>query len=181
MHEKRKYEEATLGGGCFWCLEAVFKRLRGVVNVEPGYAGGSIKNPAYREVCTGRTGHAEVVRINFDPSLISYEDLLRVFWHIHDPTTLNRQGADVGTQYRSVIFYHNEKQKEIALRSKSETETSGLWPDPIVTAIEPLRNYYPAEDYHRDYYDLHGHEPYCSIVIAPKIAKLQREFSSLLS
>lgn len=180
MDQKKNLEEATLGAGCFWCVEAVYRQITGVISVEPGYAGGHIKNPSYREVCSGRTGHAEVVRIVFDPEILSYKELLEVFWHSHDPTTLDRQGADVGTQYRSVIFFHNETQKEEALLSRKACEESGLWPEPIVTAIEPLKNYFPAEIEHHNYFALHGHEPYCSLVIRPKIEKLKRDFPHLL-
>jgi peptide-methionine (S)-S-oxide reductase len=173
-------EETTLGAGCFWCVEAIFQRTNGVIHVESGYSGGTVKNPSYREVTTGRTGHAEVARIVFDPSVISYELLLEVYWHTHDPTTLNRQGADVGTQYRSVIFYHNEEQKHIAEESKERTDTSGLWDSPIVTEISPLINYYKAEDYHQNYYNTNPSQPYCSIVIVPKLAKFKKDFPHLL-
>lgn len=173
-------EQATFGAGCFWCVEAVFKSLRGVQKVESGYAGGHIKNPSYREVCSGSTGHAEVARITFDPGIISYETLLEVFWHTHNPTTLNRQGADQGTQYRSVIFYHNDQQRKTAEASLQKTDASGLWDDPIVTTIEPLKNYYPAGAEHQDYYDRNPHAGYCSFVIAPKLKKLYKEFPHLL-
>lgn len=175
-----KYEQATFGEGCFWCSEAVYEEVKGVKSVVAGYAGGHVKNPSYREVCTGNTGHAEVARIIFDPSVVSYKELLEVFWHTHNPTTLNRQGADVGTQYRSVIFYHNEQQKKIAEESMAETEKSGLWEDPIVTEIEPLKNFYEAENYHQDYYANNPNAGYCSVVIAPKIKKFKQEFSYLL-
>lgn len=175
-----RLEEATLGAGCFWCVEAVFQRIRGVEHVESGYSGGALQNPTYEQVCTGRTGHAEVARIVFDPNVLSFEQILEVFWHSHDPTTLNRQGADVGTQYRSVIFYHDEGQRLTAEKSKERVEASKLWPDPIVTLIEPIRNYYKAEDYHQNYFKLHSTAPYCSFVIGPKLAKFQREFAQLL-
>jgi peptide-methionine (S)-S-oxide reductase len=173
-------EEATLGAGCFWCVEAIFQRTNGVIHVESGYSGGTVKNPSYRDVTSGRTDHAEVARILFDPSVISYELLLEVFWHTHDPTTLNRQGADVGTQYRSVIFYHNEEQRRIAEESKERTNSSGLWDSPIVTEISPLINYFKAEDYHQNYFNNNPNQPYCSIVIAPKLAKFRKDFPHLL-
>ena len=170
-------EMATLAGGCFWCTEAVFKRLKGVAEVLPGYAGGHLENPSYEQVCTGTTGHAEAVRITFDPESIPYEKLLEVFWHLHDPTTLNRQGADVGTQYRSAIFYHSDEQKDAALKSREETAKSGLYRNRIVTEIVPFTNFYKAEDYHQDFYDSNRSYPYCEIVIDPKVQKLYREFS----
>jgi peptide-methionine (S)-S-oxide reductase len=170
----------TLGAGCFWCVEAIFQDLKGVAKVESGYAGGSVKNPTYKEVCTGNTGHAEVAKIWYDSNIITFDELLEVFWHSHDPTTLNRQGNDVGTQYRSAIFYENEEQKMLAESSKSKTDSSGLWENPIVTTLEPLSNYFPAENYHQDYFNNHTTEPYCSIVIAPKVAKFRKKFSHLL-
>ena len=169
-------ETATLATGCFWCSEAVFSRLEGVKSVMPGYTGGRVENPSYDEVCTGRTGHAEAAQIEFDPNVISFEKLLDVFWHTHDPTTLNRQGNDVGTQYRSAIFYHDEKQKEIAEKSKSKIESEGAYSDPIVTEITPLKKFYAAEDYHRNYYDLNQDAGYCRFVIAPKIQKLFKHY-----
>jgi peptide-methionine (S)-S-oxide reductase len=175
-----KLEQATFGAGCFWCVEAIYERLEGVYNVESGYSGGHVINPSYNEVITGRTGHAEVIRFSFDPTVISYEQLLEVFWHTHDPTTLNRQGNDVGPQYRSAIFFHNEAQKETALKSKDKTEVSGLWKNPIVTEISPLINYYTAEDYHQNYFENNPNAGYCSVVIAPKVRKFMREFSHLL-
>ncbi len=171
---------ATLAAGCFWCVEAVFQSLKGVERVTSGYAGGAVKQPTYQQVCTGSTGHAEAVQVTFDPDLISYEDLLYVFWRTHDPTTLNRQGADVGTQYRSAIFYHDEAQKAIAEKSKQETEASGLWPKPIVTEITPFTNFYEAERYHQNYYRLNPNQPYCRVVIDPKITKLKKEFKDKL-
>jgi peptide-methionine (S)-S-oxide reductase len=176
----KNLEKATFGAGCFWCVEAIYERLEGVYNVESGYSGGHVTNPSYNQVVTGRTGHAEVIRFDFDPTVISFEQLLEVFWHTHDPTTLNRQGNDVGPQYRSAIFYHNEAQKEIALKSKSKTDASGLWSNPIVTEISPLINYYVAEDYHQDYFENNPNAGYCSVVIAPKVRKFMREFSHLL-
>lgn len=173
-------ETATFGAGCFWCVEAVFQKLKGVESVVSGYMGGNVKNPTYRQVCTGDTGHAEVIQIKFNPDIISYEDLLKVLWHSHDPTTLNRQGNDVGTQYRSVIFYHSPEQKEIAEHSKSETNKSGLWKDPIVTEITPAETFYSAEDYHQNYFNDNSYQPYCSFVIAPKVKKLEKEFKEKL-
>jgi peptide-methionine (S)-S-oxide reductase len=175
-----KLEKATFGAGCFWCVEAVFQDLKGVQQVVSGYAGGTVENPTYRQVCNGTTGHAEVIQISFEPEIISYEDLLYIFWRTHDPTTLNRQGADVGSQYRSAIFYHDEQQKAIAEKSKQETEASGLWPQPIVTEIVPFRNFYPAEDYHQNYYRDNPYQPYCQMVIDPKIRKFRKEFQGKL-
>jgi len=166
-------EKATLGAGCFWCVEAVFERLDGVLSVEAGYTGGTKDNPTYDEVCTGKTGHAEVAQITFDPQRISYARLLEVFWEAHDPTTMNRQGADVGTQYRSAIFYSGDRQKAEAEASRTKAQT--LFADPIVTAIEPLSKFYKAEHYHQDYYRNHKDAPYCQIVIKPKLKKLKLE------
>ena len=173
-------ETITLGAGCFWCIEAVFQNLKGVQSVVSGYTGGQVENPTYEQICTGTTGHAEVAQIIFDPAVISFEDLLYVFWRTHDPTTLNRQGADVGTQYRSAIFYDSEEQKEIAEKSKAKTGASDLWPDPIVTEISQLDKFYNAEEYHQDYYKLNPNQPYCRLVIDPKIRKLKKEFSNKL-
>jgi peptide-methionine (S)-S-oxide reductase len=175
-----KTETATLGAGCFWCVEAIFQRTTGVISVESGYAGGHVKNPTYNQVTSGRTGHAEVARITFNPDEISYEELLEVFWHTHNPTTLNRQGADVGTQYRSVIFFHNEEQKKIARESMEKTDNSDLWEDPIVTEIDPISNYSVAEDYHQNYFNNNSNAGYCSVVIAPKIAKFKKDFPHLV-
>ncbi len=175
-----KLETATLGAGCFWCVEAVFLELNGVHEVVSGYAGGTVQNPTYQQVCTGMTDHAEVVQITFNPAVISFSDVLRVFWRTHDPTTLNRQGADVGTQYRSVIFYHDEEQKSVAETSKRETDAAGLWEDPIVTEIVPAAKFYAAEEYHQDYYALNPYQPYCQIVIDPKLKKFRKEFGSKL-
>lgn len=180
MNEQNNLEEATFGAGCFWCVEAVFELAKGIENVESGYSGGKVKNPTYREVVYGKTGHVEVARIFFDPKVISYNELLEIFWHSHDPTTLNRQGNDVGEQYRSVIFYHNEEQRIQAEASLKKTEESKLWPDPIVTTIEPLKNYYVAENYHQDYFQNNPEQPYCAYVVAPKVAKFKREFKHLL-
>ncbi|MCU7495152.1 MAG: peptide-methionine (S)-S-oxide reductase MsrA [Ignavibacteria bacterium] len=172
-----KYEVATFGEGCFWCTEAVFQRLNGVIKVESGYSGGIVKDPTYREVCSGQTGHAEVSRITYDPDKISYVELLEVFWKTHDPTTLNRQGADVGTQYRSVIFYHNDEQKRLALEYKRKLEEEKIWDDPIVTEISPAREFYMAEEYHQNYYNNNTAQPYCTFVITPKLEKFRKVFS----
>ena len=166
---------ATLGGGCFWCVEAVFQRVNGVLDVKPGYAGGHTRNPTYKEICGGNTGHAEVARIEYDPTIIKYNQLLNIFWHAHDPTTLNRQGNDIGTQYRSVIFYHNREQKNLAQISKREAENSKNWANPIVTEIIELNNYSDAEDYHNDYYNNNSNQPYCVYVIKPKLDKLIKD------
>ena len=170
-----KSEIATLGGGCFWCVEAVFQRIEGVISVKPGYAGGNIKNPTYKQICTGSTGHAEVAKIEFDPSKITYAQILNVFWQSHDPTTLNRQGNDVGTQYRSVIFFHNKSQEEIAKKSKIDADKSGYWDNEIVTEVTLLNNYYDAEDYHDNYYNNNPNQPYCLFVIKPKLDKLEKQ------
>src|SRR5918996_41101 len=170
-----RYEVATLAGGCFWCLDAAFRLLKGVTKVESGYAGGTRPNPTYEQVCTGTTGHAEVAQVTFDPSIITYRDLLDVFFTIHDPTQLNRQGADVGTQYRSAIFPHSDEQRAEAERAIAELEASGAWDAPIVTPIEPLPKFYPAETYHQDYFARNARQPYCQAVIAPKIAKLRKK------
>ena len=169
-------ETATLGGGCFWCLEAIYKELKGVLSVESGYAGGHVQNPTYKQVCTGNTGHAEVVQIQYNPTIITFKDLLNVFFTIHDPTTLNRQGADIGTQYRSVIFYHNETQRKIGESSIKELEQKNLWENPIVTEISPFQMFFRAEDYHQDYYINNSNQPYCQVVIAPKISKFRKKF-----
>ena len=174
MNEQR--EVATLGGGCFWCLDGIFRDLKGVERVESGYAGGYTKNPSYREVCSGTTGHAEVVQVTFDPSIISYRDLLGVFFTIHDPTTLDRQGADVGTQYRSLILYHSEAQHRTADEVLADLSERGVWDNPIVTQIEPFEAFYPAEDYHQDYFAQNPDQPYCQIVIAPKVSKFRKTY-----
>lgn len=173
-------ETATLGGGCFWCLEAVFLEVEGVEDVRSGYCGGETRDPSYREVCTGATGHAEVVRVDFDPSLITFREVLETFFDIHDPTTLNRQGADIGTQYRSVVFYRDEEQRRIAAEVIEELEESGVWEDPIVTELVPGKEFYPAEDYHQDYYNRNPSQPYCQFVIAPKVKKFRHRFRSRL-
>ena len=173
-------EKATFGGGCFWCTEAIFESLRGVVSVISGYAGGITENPTYEQVCTGKTGHAEVVQITFDPSVITYEELLEVFFLTHDPTTLNRQGNDIGTQYRSIILFHNERQKALAEQTKSELQKVGAWDKPIVTEIVPLTTFYPAEDYHQDYFAKNPEKAYCQAVIRPKMEKFRKVFKAKL-
>ena len=169
-------QKATLAGGCFWCLEAVFDELKGVVSVESGYAGGHVANPSYKAVCTGMTGHAEVVQVTYDPSVLDYADLLRVFFTIHDPTTLNRQGGDVGTQYRSAIFTHDEAQRAAAEAVIREISESKLWPNPIVTEVTPLDQFYMAEDYHQEYFANNSNQPYCRVVVEPKVAKFRKHF-----
>ena len=173
-------ETTTLGGGCFWCVEAIYQDVIGVHKVVSGYAGGTVENPTYEEVCSGTTGHAEVVQIVFDPTVISFEEILFIFWRTHDPTTLNRQGNDVGTQYRSVIFYHDEQQKSIAEQSKAETEASDLWPDPIVTEVAPLPIFYEGEAYHQNYFVENPYQPYCIFVINPKVQKFRKSFRNKL-
>jgi peptide-methionine (S)-S-oxide reductase len=168
-------ETATLGGGCFWCLEAVYQELRGIEKVASGYSGGDVPNPTYRQVCSETTGHAEVVQVTFDPEVVSYKDILEVYFTIHDPTTLNRQGADVGTQYRSVIFYHDDEQRRVAQEVISELETEGIWNTPIVTEVTPFDEFYIAEDYHQDYFRNNGFQPYCQVIIAPKVAKFRKQ------
>jgi len=167
-------ETATLAGGCFWCLEAIFNELKGVEQVISGYTGGTVKNPSYHEVCTEVTGHAEAVQLFFNPKVISFRELLEVFFSIHDPTTINRQGADVGTQYRSAIFYHNDRQKEIAEKLIEEMNAANIWGAPIVTEVTPFGHFYPAEDYHQQYFKRNGDQPYCHIVIEPKLENLRR-------
>ena len=167
-------EVATLAGGCFWCLEAVFNELQGIRQVIPGYSGGTLINPSYRDVCTGTTRHAEAVQITFDPKEISYKEILEVFFDTHDPTTLNSQGADVGTQYRSAIFYHNEERMAVAKKVIEELNGAGIWGAPIVTEVTPFTSFYPAEDYHRDYFRRNSEQPYCQVVIAPKMSKLHK-------
>ena len=167
---------ATLAGGCFWCLEAVYQDLKGVEKVESGYAGGRVANPSYQLVCTGTTGHAEVVQITYDPQVVSYRELLQVFFTIHDPTTLNRQGNDVGTQYRSAIYYHDEAQKRVAEEVIAEVTAQGLWRNPIVTEVKPLDHFYKAEDYHQNYFKNNPYQPYCQVVIAPKVSKFRKKY-----
>lgn len=169
-------EQATLGGGCFWCTEAVFDELRGVTDVVSGYSNGHVDNPSYKAVCQGNTGHAEVIRIEFDPEEVSFKDILNVFFTVHDPTTLNRQGNDVGTQYRSGIYYHSEEQKRIAEETIAELNEEGLWSNPIVTEVVPVENYYPAEDYHQEYFANNPYAGYCRVVVAPKVAKFRKKF-----
>ncbi len=179
-NQNNKLEYTTLGGGCFWCMEAIFMELNGVNSVISGYSGGHVKNPAYREVTSGRTGHAEVVQLEFNPEIITYRQILEVFFHLHDPTTLNRQGADVGTQYRSVIFYHNDHQERVAREVFQETESSKLWKDPLVTEISPIGEFYKAEDHHQNYFRNNPNQSYCTFVISPKIAKLRKLFKEKL-
>jgi peptide-methionine (S)-S-oxide reductase len=176
MATEQRREVATLGGGCFWCLDAVYRELRGVERVESGYAGGSVANPTYKQVCGGDTGHAEVVQVTFDPSVISYRDLLDVFFTIHDPTTRDRQGADVGSQYRSIILYQSADQERVAREAIADFDARGIWNAPIVTQVEPLREFYPAERYHQDYFSNNTRQPYCQIVIEPKVAKFRKRF-----
>lgn len=180
MDTNNKLDTATLGAGCFWCVEAIFQNLEGVHSVFAGYTGGRTKNPTYKEVCNGNTGHVEVAQITYDPAKVSFEEILKVFWKTHDPTTLNRQGGDVGEQYRSVIFYHNEAQKAAAEKSRAEMDASGYYDDPIVTAIEPLDIFYKAEDYHQDYFKYNPNQPYCQMVIQPKVEKFKKEFKDQL-
>lgn len=172
--------QATFGGGCFWCLEAVFEQLRGVSRVVCGYCGGHVPNPTYEATCTGRTGHAEVIQVTFDPDQISFAELLDVFFATHDPTTLNRQGADVGTQYRSAIFCHNDEQQRLALAKIRELNAAGIWNAPIVTQVAPLEAFYPAEEYHQGYFRAHPDQGYCQVVISPKVAKFRQKFTHLL-
>jgi peptide-methionine (S)-S-oxide reductase len=174
--DKSSLRKATFGAGCFWCVEALFQNLEGVKSVTPGYAGGRVEHPTYQQVCSGETGHAEVVRIVYDPETINYEELLNVFWKTHDPTTPNRQGNDVGEQYRSVIFYHNEQQQRFAQKFKDRLDKSDVFEDPVVTEISPLENYYEAEDYHKNYYNSNPDKPYCQFVIKPKLDKLNQLF-----
>ena len=179
-NEPSNPHKATFGGGCFWCTEAFFLNLKGVTKVESGYSGGKVKNPGYREVCSGLTGHAEVIQITFDPATVGYEDLLEIFWNTHDPTTLNRQGADEGTQYRSVVFYHNEEQMRMAEQYKQQLEASHVYKTPIVTEISPLINFYAAEDYHQNYFALNQNQGYCEYVIRPKVEKFKKQYGASL-
>jgi peptide-methionine (S)-S-oxide reductase len=171
-------ETATLGGGCFWCLEAVYQEMQGVTSVQSGYMGGQVPQPTYEQVCSGRTGHAEVVQLTFDPALTSYDEILDVFFTIHDPTTRDRQGNDVGSQYRSVIFTHTEQQQRTALARIAELNASGVWKDPVVTAAEPAATFYIAEDYHQNYFRQHPNRGYCAFIVAPKVAKFRRTFAN---
>jgi peptide-methionine (S)-S-oxide reductase len=177
---KENYEVATFGGGCFWCTEAIFERVRGVINVESGYSGGHTVNPDYGMVSSGSTGHAEVVQVTFDPEVVSFLELLEIFFKTHDPTTLNRQGADVGTQYRSIVLYHTEQQRELTLRTIKLLDSEGIWKDPIVTAVEPFERFYPAEAYHQEYYENNPNQGYCRLVINPKLSKLEKIFKEKL-
>ncbi|QQS39795.1 MAG: peptide-methionine (S)-S-oxide reductase MsrA [Acidobacteriota bacterium] len=174
--ENSKLETATLGGGCFWCTEAVFDALKGVEEVVSGYSGGHVEDPSYQEVCTGSTGHAEVIRVRFDPEVITYKEVLQIFFATHDPTTLNRQGNDVGTQYRSVVFYHSDEQKRVAEQVIEEIDREGIYEDPIVTEVAEFSNFYPAEDYHQEYFENNPDQPYCTAVVAPKVAKFRKIF-----
>ena len=180
MTNNNKLELATFGSGCFWCVEAIFQRVEGVEKVVSGYSGGHVKNPAYKEVCQGTTGHAEVCQLSFDPDVVSFEELLEVFWQTHDPTTLNRQGNDVGTQYRSAIFYHNDQQKALAKKYRKKLDESEVFNDPIVTEIKAYKKMYVAEDYHQNYFNENGSQPYCSLVIQPKIDKFNKVFKDKL-
>ncbi len=175
-----KTDTATFGTGCFWCTEAIFQQVEGVIKVTSGYSGGTKENPTYKEVCTGTTGHAECLNIVYDPAKVSFDELLEIFWQVHDPTTLNRQGNDVGTQYRSAIFYHNDEQKAKAEKYKAELDKSGAWDNPIVTIIEPFSKFYPAEDYHQNYYNNNPEQGYCQFVIRPKVEKFEKVFKSKL-
>ena len=175
-----KLDTATFGGGCFWCTEAMFAELKGVASAVSGYSGGTVKNPSYKEVCAGTTGHAEVIQVVYDPTIITFAQLMQVFFLTHDPTTLNRQGNDIGTQYRSVIFYRNEEEKRIAQETIAEVATSGVYSDRIVTTLEPFEVFYKAEDYHQDYFSQNSNQPYCSLVINPKLMKFRKTFESLL-
>ncbi|MCZ2115947.1 MAG: peptide-methionine (S)-S-oxide reductase MsrA [Anaerolineae bacterium] len=177
---EHQLEVATLGGGCFWCLDAIYRDVEGVERIVAGYSGGHVPNPTYEQVCSHRTGHAEVVQIWFDPAVISYEDILYIFWRIHDPTTLDRQGNDVGSQYRSVIFYHDEAQRAAAEKTRAEAEAAHIWPDPFVTQIVPLEQFYEAEDYHQDYYVNNPNQPYCVYVVDPKVRKFRKSFADKL-
>jgi peptide-methionine (S)-S-oxide reductase len=178
--EKPEKNVATLGGGCFWCLEAVFQQLQGVERIESGYSGGTVPDPTYRQVCNGNTGHAEVVQVTFDPAVLSFRELLEVFFATHDPTTLNRQGADVGTQYRSAVFYHTPEQKETAEQLIAELNAAGIWDAPIVTAVVPFQAFYRAEDYHQEYFWNNPQQPYCQAVVAPKVVKFRKQFANRL-
>lgn len=178
--QSKKLQKATFGMGCFWCSEALFQRLEGVSSVRSGYEGGDVANPSYEDVCTGTTGHAEVIEVTYDPLKIKYDELLEVFWKSHDPTTLNRQGADVGTQYRSVVFYHNEEQKQIAEKYKKELNDTRAFGKPVVTAINKATTFYAAENYHQDYFNKNGSQPYCRMVILPKLEKLEKIFKAKL-
>jgi peptide-methionine (S)-S-oxide reductase len=176
-----QYEVATFAGGCFWCLEAVFRQLRGVANVVSGFMGGRLRNPTYKQVCEGTTGHAEVVQITFDPQSISYRELLEVFFASHNPTTLDRQGNDIGTQYRSGIFYHDEGQRQVATQVIRDVDSSGVWPSPVVTEVTPASQFYPAESYHQDYLANNTHQPYCQLVVLPKVMHVREHFPAMVN
>ncbi len=180
METSSKYETITLGAGCFWCVEAIYDRVNGVKSVTSGYSGGHTENPTYKDVCTGETGHAEVVQVVYDPTVIPFAKILEIYFKTHDPTSLNRQGADAGTQYRSVIFYHNEEQKKVALEVKDLLNKSGLWNDPIVTIIEPFTTFYKAENYHQDYFANNAKQPYCQMIVNPKVEKFEKLFKDYL-
>lgn len=180
LNNKIPMDTATFGAGCFWCVEAIFQNLEGVESVVSGYTGGEIENPTYKQICTGNTGHAEVIQINYDPKKITFDELLEVFWKTHDPTTLNQQGNDIGTQYRSAVFYHNQNQKELAEKYKEELNKSGAFHKPIVTEIVEFKEFYNAEDYHQNYYNENSREPYCSFVISPKVDKFKKVFKDKL-
>ena len=180
MSQTNKLEKATFGAGCFWCVETLFQEVKGVQKVLSGYEGGALKNPTYKDICTGRTGHAEVIQIEYDPNVVTYKKLLEIFWEVHDPTTLNRQGNDVGTQYRSVIFYHNDQQQKEAEFYKSELNKTGAYTSQIITEISPSTTFYVAENYHQNYYNQNGSQPYCQFVIAPKVAKFRKAFEKEL-
>jgi peptide-methionine (S)-S-oxide reductase len=180
MESKPKYETITLGAGCFWCVEAIYSRVNGVISATSGYAGGHVENPSYKEVCTGETGHAEVVQVVYDPKVIPLAKILEIYFKTHDPTSLNRQGADIGTQYRSVIFYQTEEQHKVAKEVKEMLDKSGIWSDPIVTSIEPFKNFYKAENYHQDYFDNNKKQPYCQMVITPKVEKFEKLFKEYM-
>ena len=180
MSQETSLEVATLAGGCFWCIEAVFREVDGVEQVVSGYTGGSTPNPIYQQVCNGQTGHAEAVRVSFDPSKISYREILEIFFSVHDPTTLNRQGADIGTQYRSAVFYHNEQQRAIAEELIEELNEAKLWKNPIVTQVVPVNTFYPAEEYHQEYFSRHPEQGYCQMVISPKVSKFRNQWSKRL-
>jgi peptide-methionine (S)-S-oxide reductase len=176
LTQQNQLETITLGGGCFWCLEAIYNELKGIIKVESGYAGGIVPNPTYNQVCTGTTGHAEVIQITYNPTIITFKEILQIFFTMHDPTTLNHQGNDVGTQYRSIIFYHNENQKHIAEQIINEITQARIWNNPIVTQIEPYNLFYKAEEYHQEYYKKNPAQSYCRIIIAPKISKLRKQY-----
>ena len=177
---EKKMEKASLAAGCFWCLEAIYKQVKGISEVISGYSGGNVNNPSYEQVCSDTTGHAEAVQITYDPEVISYAEILKIFWQVHNPTTPNRQGHDIGSQYRSVIFYHNEEQERIAESSRKDLQEASVWPDPIVTEIIPFREFFPAEEYHQNYYRNHPENTYCQLVVRPKVAKFEKVFEKYI-